>query len=57
MNDYFTFRNNLQPLRRARGFDYRGQEYPFDKRIQKHPQDKSLFTFKGHTVLSTLIRC
>jgi hypothetical protein len=33
MNDYFTFRNNLQPLRRARGFDYRGQEYPFDKRI------------------------
>ena len=28
MGDYNTFKNNLKPLRRAYGFDYRGDSYP-----------------------------
>jgi hypothetical protein len=39
MVDYRTFKNDLQPLRRSRGFDYRNQEYPFRDKTQKHPQD------------------
>lgn len=35
-------------------FDYRSDYLP---RIRKHPDDLSLVTFKGHTVLRTLIRC
>jgi WD repeat-containing protein 23 len=38
MVDYRTFKNDLQPLRRSRGFDYRNQEYPFRDKTQKHPQ-------------------
>jgi len=57
MSDFNTFDRHLQPLRRAYGFDYRGDRYPNTGRQTKHPQDKSLFTFMGHGVLSTLIRC
>jgi hypothetical protein len=40
------------------GFDYRyGVSYRQVNRQQKHFSDKSLFTFKGHQVYSTLIRC
>ena len=40
------------------GFDYRyGVKYRQVNRQQKHFADKSLFTFKGHQVYSTLIRC
>mmetsp|Transcript_35592 Transcript_35592/g.54414 ORF Transcript_35592/g.54414 Transcript_35592/m.54414 type:complete len:175 (-) Transcript_35592:774-1298(-) len=47
---------NHKPLRRA-NFDYRMQSYPYDGRQTKHSQDRSVFTFRGHEVLSTLIRC
>lgn len=48
---------NIQ-LPRMSGFDYRWQPYPFANRpVNKHPSDQSLFTFKGHQVLKTLIRC
>lgn len=36
-------------------FDYRGGVYTDVPR--RHPQDKSLVTFRGHKVLNTLIRC
>ena len=39
-------------------FDYRyGSRYRFVNRQQKHFEDRSVFTFKGHAVYSTLIRC
>ena len=57
MTDSATFRNNLKPPRKAPGFDYRMQAYPYADKQTRHPQDTSIFTFKGHGVLSTLIRC
>lgn len=57
MNDFETFAKKLKPLRRATNFDYRGQSYPLKNSQTKHSQDRSVFTFKGHGVLSTLIRC
>lgn len=56
MADFTSFRQS-KPLKRAYGFDYRGQSYPYNDKQTKHAEDKSLFTFKGHGVLSTLIRC
>jgi hypothetical protein len=39
-------------------FDYRyGQRYRYTDRQAKHVADDSLFTFKGHKVYTTLIRC
>ena len=39
-------------------FDYRwGNQYRFLNRQKKHAADFSAFTFKGHQVYSTLIRC
>lgn len=57
MTDIDTYNKRLQPLRRCEGFDYRMDSYGFNGRQTKHPQDKSVFTFMGHAVLSTLIRC
>lgn len=56
MQEYSDF-VNMKPLREARGFDYRMQQYPYTNKQTKHQQDRSVFTFKGHEVLSTLIRC
>ena len=40
------------------GFDYRyGTKYRFLNKQPKHFADKSVLTFKGHAVYSTLIRC
>ncbi|KAJ3014183.1 UNVERIFIED_CONTAM: DDB1- and CUL4-associated factor 11 [Siphonaria sp. JEL0065] len=39
------------------GFDYRWQPYPLNRRVNHHPHDVSVATFKGHSVLRTLIRC
>lgn len=39
------------------GFDYRWQEYPLLNRQHQLKVDRSIFTFKGHSVASTLIRC
>ncbi|XP_039127759.1 LEC14B homolog [Dioscorea cayenensis subsp. rotundata] len=38
-------------------WDYRWMEYPFEARRMKHPNDMSLATYQGHSVLQTLIRC
>ena len=38
------------------GFDYRREPYD-DEDWDKHPNDNSLVTFRGHKVLRTLIRC
>lgn len=45
--------------RPARDFewDYRWMEYPARARDQRHPDDTSVATYKGHKVLQTLIRC
>lgn len=38
-------------------WDYRWMDYPPHARILKHPCDQSVATYKGHSVLRTLIRC
>nr|Q40153.1 RecName: Full=LEC14B protein [Lithospermum erythrorhizon]BAA11768.1 LEC14B protein [Lithospermum erythrorhizon] len=38
-------------------WDYRWMEYPQEARDLKHPSDLSGATYKGHSVLCTLIRC
>ncbi|PSR85171.1 LEC14B like [Actinidia chinensis var. chinensis] len=38
-------------------WDYRLMEYPTHARNLVHPNDQSLATYKGHSVLRTLIRC
>ncbi|OVA11410.1 WD40 repeat [Macleaya cordata] len=38
-------------------WDYRWMEYPAQARKLKHPCDQSLSTYRGHSVLRTLIRC
>ncbi|XP_026438120.1 LEC14B homolog [Papaver somniferum] len=38
-------------------WDYRWMEYPARARKSRHPYDQSLSTYKGHSVLRTLIRC
>ncbi|WVQ82798.1 hypothetical protein IAT38_004930 [Cryptococcus sp. DSM 104549] len=40
----------------ANGFDYRDSRYPLP-RPRSHPQDCSVMTYRGHSVLRTLIRC
>jgi WD repeat-containing protein 23 len=32
-------------------------EYPLNARTLRHPRDQSLATYRGHSVLRTLIRC
>ncbi|KAK4477960.1 hypothetical protein RD792_017225 [Penstemon davidsonii] len=48
---------NYTPRRRYAEWDYRWMEYPEQAKNLKHPDDLSLVTYKGHTVLRTLIRC
>ncbi|MBA0826029.1 hypothetical protein Goarm_010922 [Gossypium armourianum] len=38
-------------------WDYRWMDYPPQARNLKHPSDQSIATYKGHSVLRTLIRC
>ncbi|XP_022890536.1 LEC14B protein [Olea europaea var. sylvestris] len=38
-------------------WDYRWMDYPPQARTWKHPYDQSIATYKGHSVLRTLIRC
>lgn len=38
-------------------WDYRWDEYPAEARRLKHPSDQSVATYRGHSVLCTLIRC
>ncbi|XP_022854472.1 LEC14B protein-like [Olea europaea var. sylvestris] len=45
------------PVRRYAEWDYRWMSYPGKVRDMRHPDDISVATYKGHTVLRTLIRC
>ncbi|MQM04842.1 hypothetical protein Taro_037653 [Colocasia esculenta] len=38
-------------------WDYRWMEYPASAKLLRHPSDQSLATYRGHSVLRTLIRC
>lgn len=38
-------------------WDYRWMEYPGLGRDLRHPHDQSIMTYKGHSVLKTLVRC
>ncbi|XP_044493891.1 LEC14B protein [Mangifera indica] len=38
-------------------WDYRWMDYPPPARDLKHPSDQSVATYKGHSILRTLIRC
>ncbi|XP_059437263.1 LEC14B homolog isoform X1 [Corylus avellana] len=38
-------------------WDYRWMDYPPQARDMKHPSDRSVATYRGHSVLRTLIRC
>ncbi|KAK8654296.1 hypothetical protein V6N13_128267 [Hibiscus sabdariffa] len=42
---------------RSYEWDYRWMDYPPQARDLKHPCDQSVATYKGHSVLRTLIRC
>eukprot|EP00347_Sterkiella_histriomuscorum_P003371 403364552 len=49
---------NISKPRGYPGYDYRWQQpYPWADRQVRHTEDTSIFTFKGHHVLQTLIRC
>ncbi|KAK9281382.1 hypothetical protein L1049_004282 [Liquidambar formosana] len=45
------------PVPKDYEWDYRWRDYPRQARDLKHPCDQSLATYKGHSVLQTLIRC
>ncbi|KAL6910009.1 hypothetical protein ACP4OV_001267 [Aristida adscensionis] len=42
---------------RVPSWDYRYSRYPQQYKQLKHPHDQSLATYRGHSVLRTLIRC
>ena len=42
---------------RVPAWDYRYSRYPQQYKQQKHPHDQSVATYRGHSVLRTLIRC
>lgn len=42
---------------RSYEWDYRWMDYPPQARNLRHPYDQSVSTYKGHSVLCTLIRC
>ena len=48
--------SKLDPEKWRNGFDYRFMSYS-EEDYQPHPDDCSLVTFRGHSVLKTLIRC
>ncbi|CAA0839913.1 transducin family protein / WD-40 repeat family protein [Striga hermonthica] len=48
---------NYTPRRRYAEWDYRWMDYPEEARNLRHPGDLSLATYRGHSVLRTLIRC
>ncbi|KAK6254600.1 hypothetical protein SCA6_015905 [Theobroma cacao] len=45
------------PRLRDPEWDYRWMDYPTHARALKHPHDQSIATYRGHSVLCTLIRC
>ncbi|KAG7991431.1 hypothetical protein I3843_02G075300 [Carya illinoinensis] len=49
--------SNAMYLLKDDGWDYRRMDNPPHARTLKHPYDQSLATYRGHSVLRTLIRC
>jgi len=49
--------SSAPPSQRRLMWDYRGMNYPGNPATDKHPHDASVITFRGHSVLRTLIRC
>ncbi|XP_054804357.1 LEC14B protein isoform X1 [Prosopis cineraria] len=45
------------PGYRSYEWDYRWMDYPPQAKDLKHPYDQSVATYRGHSVLRTLIRC
>ncbi|ONH93728.1 hypothetical protein PRUPE_8G249600 [Prunus persica] len=45
------------PGQRSSEWDYRWMDYPPQAKDIKHPSDQSIATYRGHSVLRTLIRC
>ncbi|XP_011011461.1 PREDICTED: LEC14B homolog [Populus euphratica] len=45
------------PKCRYSDWDYRWMECPPHAKTLKHPRDQSLITYRGHSILRTLIRC
>ncbi|KAK9288345.1 hypothetical protein L1049_016798 [Liquidambar formosana] len=52
-----TSKPACRPRCRDDEWDYRWMEYPDEAKNLKHPHDQSLTTYRGHSVLQTLIRC
>lgn len=48
--------DRIDPSRYSTGFDYRFMKFT-EEDYQPHPHDCSVVTFRGHSVLKTLIRC
>lgn len=48
--------SRIDPGRHTTSFDYRFMSYS-DETYEPHPHDCSLVTYRGHSVLKTLIRC
>ncbi|GER30184.1 transducin family protein / WD-40 repeat family protein [Striga asiatica] len=48
---------NYTPRRRYEEWDYRWMEYPQQAKNLRHHADLSLATYRGHSVLRTLVRC
>lgn len=48
--------DDIDPDKYSTGFDYRFMTFT-DEDYQPHPHDCSVVTFRGHSVLKTLIRC
>jgi WD repeat-containing protein 23 len=55
-NDTDFDRLRLDRKNYSSGYDYRSGYYP-KPRYLKHPHDTSVMTYRGHSVVSTLIRC
>ncbi|CAK7332909.1 unnamed protein product [Dovyalis caffra] len=51
--------SNAKDTQRLRNsdWDYRWMEYPPRAKTLTHPRDQSLTTYRGHSILRTLIRC
>lgn len=48
--------STINPSSHTTGFDYRFMNF-YDEEYKPHPHDCSLVTYRGHSVLKTLIRC
>ncbi|XP_057427355.1 LEC14B homolog [Lotus japonicus] len=45
------------PAHRSHEWDYRWMDYPTQAKELNHPCDQSVATYRGHSVLRTLVRC